>query len=178
MLKINDGQLSTDSGKVLFNNINIEISRGSAHYLSGPNGIGKTTFIKALLNLGHRLSNKEYLFKNYAYLPQIENKDFLLPIRIKDITDSGPLLSQEEIKTPWNVASGGQRKKALLERVLKADRDFYVLDEPYNHLDTFSIKLINQALSDLTVKDKSILIVSHTKPNIESLISWDASQWS
>ena len=128
--------------------------------------------------MGHRLSNKEQLFKNYAYLPQIENKDFLLPISINDITDSGPLLSPEERKTPWNVASGGQRKKALLERVLKADRDFYVLDEPYNHLDSFSIKLINQALSELRFKGKSILIVSHTIPNIESLVSWDASQWS
>lgn len=177
MLRIDRGTLKTDDGKILFQSINLDVKAGTLNYLSGPNGIGKTSLINAILGIQHSISPIQRSFKDFVYLPQIENKEFLLPITLEDVSLEGNLLKPEERKTPWNIASGGQRKKAMLEKTLKSKKDLYVLDEPYNHLDTQSIERINTIINDMVKQGSSILIVSHSKPEIGSFISWEASEW-
>ena len=178
MLKIINGELKTPDGVQLLSGINLEITQGQFTYFHGPNGVGKTSLIKGILGLGGmKLSGITRKYQNYFYMPQIENKDFLLPLRIKDISSSGPFLSEEERMTLWNMASGGQRKKALIEKALVQDCDIYIFDEPYNHLDKKTIDSVNQSFLNLLDKKKTIIMIGHKLPEYDKLLKVDLSIW-
>jgi manganese/zinc/iron transport system ATP- binding protein len=179
MLKASNSILTTPDGVTLLKEINFEITGGKLTYLHGPNGVGKTSLIKAILGIELDVSSIENTFETHFYLPQIENKEFMLPIQIKEVSSFGPFLEESERKTLWNKASGGQRKKALVERAIIEEAQLYILDEPYNHLDTKTIALVNKEMQRLVKLGKCILMISHKKPDIdeELMVSLDVSQW-
>jgi ABC-type Mn2+/Zn2+ transport system ATPase subunit len=179
MLKANNSTLQTLQGLILLKKINFEIHSGKISYFNGPNGVGKTSLIKGILGLELKLNNLENTFKNYWYVPQVENKEFLLPIQLTDISNSGALLQDSERNTSWNKSSGGQRKKALIERALDQNCDLYIFDEPYNHLDSEAIFLVNQEFEKLVKKNKAILMVSHKEPVIseDHIVYLDVLEW-
>lgn len=179
MLKLNNSSIITPDGSTLLKGINFEIKAGELAYLHGPNGVGKTSLIKAILGVELKIDNLECHFNSYFYLPQIENKEFILPIHLSDISKQGPFLKELERKNAWNKASGGQRKKTLLERVVVENCDIYFLDEPYNHLDLETIFMVNQKLEELLKCGKSIFMISHKRPEVSEhlIIELDASRW-
>lgn len=88
-IKIQNGTFSYDKNTKLLNNINLEIKQGDIVSILGPNGVGKTTFLKCLLSFekwdkGNTLIdekdissyNQKQLFQNISYVPQAKVTTF------------------------------------------------------------------------------------------------------
>jgi ABC-type molybdenum transport system ATPase subunit/photorepair protein PhrA len=77
------------------------------------------------------------------------------------------LLRPEQLHLDWNTASGGERKRALLSRLLLQDPTLLILDEPFGHLDPESYILVIRAIERFLTtpegqrREKSALIVEH-----------------
>jgi hypothetical protein len=74
-----------------------------------------------------------------------------------------PLLSADRLPLAWNQASGGERQRTLLVREILGAPELLYLDEPFNHLDESSKKMIRGFLIQLLqAKDApAIVLVSH-----------------
>jgi ABC-type Mn2+/Zn2+ transport system ATPase subunit len=183
MLKATNSKLilgnSLKSSRVLLSNINLNMEKAKLHYLYGPNGIGKTSLVKAILGIEFKIDSIDKSFKSFFYLPQVQNKEYLYPCLLSDISKEGNFLSSSERFVKWNKASGGQKKKALLERAFRTDCDLYVFDEPYNHLDQSSINELNLQLEKIVRKGKSVIMIGHKEPIVDKnlLITWNVSSW-
>lgn len=163
---------SLPDGRVLYSKLQVQIDFGEWLLIRGPNGSGKTTLLKQLI---HLLEEKYRI----SYLPQHNTLDLPFPLSLhelisfecpnvsdQEIIDIG-LLSHESLKYKWSDASGGERKKALLTRVLLTRPEYLLLDEPFNHLDKVTRVEILRILSDHMLRGdiKSIIMVSHNFEN-------------
>lgn len=182
LIEINDGILTTPDNKQLLSHIAFRIDSGDLVHVYGPNGCGKSSLFKAILGIESvkvsKLSKKNF---SYFYLPQMENKEFLLPLQLIDISKNSELVGEEKSFLRWNLASGGERKKTLISRAMEADCDLYLLDEPYNHLDSESIVKVNSKISKLIERKKTVIIIGHQKPifqNEMTVKELDIAKWS
>ncbi|MDR1285837.1 MAG: energy-coupling factor ABC transporter ATP-binding protein [Campylobacteraceae bacterium] len=187
-------------GKELFKNISLNVSHKEKIAIIGPNGCGKTTLLETIvgfcpikegsIELFHQKINCGDDFKSIrhmvGYLLQDSDNQFLAPIVEDDIAFS--LLAQgvdkNEAKTKTDIMlndlgishlakkvvyhlSGGEKKLVALAGVLITEPKLMLLDEPTSGLD-FSIQL---KLTEILKKiDKSIVIVSHDKEFVESVV--------
>jgi ATP-binding cassette subfamily F protein 3 len=162
--------------KKLFQNVNMEIHRGERIFLIGPNGCGKTSLLKTLLNT-YSPTEGEVQFGagiDVGYYDQIQagldpNKTVL-----NEIWDSYPKMTQTEIRSALAVflfcgedvfksvstLSGGERARVLLLRLMLSRANFLLLDEPTNHLDIGSCEALETALQNY---EGTLLIVSHDR---------------
>ncbi len=162
--------------KELFQNVNMEIHRGERIFLIGPNGCGKTSLLKTLLNT-YTPTEGEIRFGagiDVGYYDQIQagldpNKTVL-----DEIWDSYPKMTQTEIRSALAVflfhgddvfklvsaLSGGERARVLLLRLMLSRANFLFLDEPTNHLDIGSCEALEGALQNY---EGTLLIVSHDR---------------
>ena len=179
MLKATNAKLVLQNKRILLNRVTFSMQEAKLHYLHGPNGIGKTSLIKAILGIDFCLESFEKSFQSFFYLPQVQNKEFLFPFRVSEITSAGTFLTANERHTMWNNASGGQRKKALLERAFATECDLYVFDEPFNHLDKESIQELSKQLEMLVDKGKTVIMIGHKEPQVAShlMVKWEVSLW-
>jgi ABC-type multidrug transport system ATPase subunit len=174
MFQITNKDLILPDGKVLLQKMSLSIPKGKVTHLRGRNGVGKSSFIKSLLHIdSYKLDNTKFQY-DYFYLPQMDNKEFLIPLQLSDISTKG-----EKLK--WNLASGGERKRALLERALSSTAKLVILDEPFNHLDGDAIKFYSSEIEKKVLEqDKTIILISHRDPEIEAKLLHivDLNQWS
>ena len=178
LIKASNSELSTSTGKILLKDISFEISHGELIHVVGPNGIGKSSLFKAIFNLdGLKISNLERAKFEHFFLPQMENKEFLLPLRLGELSTGVGLVPTKKKQLEWNKASGGERKKALIDRALSHSCDIYVLDEPFNHLDRNSIEKVNLKIEELIKANKTVILISHNPPQIDHTIM-DVAKWS
>jgi len=163
--------LRTPSGELL-QDFTYELNKSQVMCVLGPNGCGKSTFLKHIFTQHKKLNPTLKL----SYLPQTHNKDFFVPHTLQEIAALGlssrrlpaafaAYLPESTAKRLWNVASGGERQRALLLQVLSRDSDVYLLDEPFNHLDEFSIQEFSTLLGILREEhEKSFVIATHVVP--------------
>jgi len=196
MLLINNLHLIR-SNKIIFNNINIAASSGKIILIKGRNGSGKTTLIKTILNiieptngeifwLGKRTKTNIFKFyKDTTYIidksTSVNNLTVLENIYFwKNFSSSAvshdsiyKLLEILELKEYLNkqvmYLSLGEIKKLELIRLIIEEKKLWIMDEPYNNLDTNSIEIFNQTFSDHLNKGGIILFSSHFQPNIIGL---------
>lgn len=161
---------------VLCEPVNLDVRKQDAIGIIGPNGIGKTTLIKTLLNQLPALkgtikygSNVSigYYDQSHDHLPY--EKDVLhaiwdnyATVNEKDIrTFLGSFLfSGEAVLKPVSALSGGERARlSLCQLALQKDNVLF-LDEPTNHLDLESKEILEQALIDF---DGTIIFISHDR---------------
>ena len=76
------------------------------------------------------------------------------------------LFSQDEIKKPVNVVSGGEQGRLLFGRLMLQKPNILLMDEPTNHLDMESIESLNTALEDYP---GTLIFVSHDREFVSSL---------
>ena len=175
VLTVENLALRFDS-KELFENVNMEIHRGERIFLIGPNGCGKTSLLKTLLNT-YTPTNGEIQFGagiDVGYYDQIQAGLDPKKMVLDEIWDSYPKMTQTEIRNALAVflfcgddvyksvsaLSGGERARVLLLRLMLSRANFLLLDEPTNHLDIGSCEALEAALQSY---GGTLLIVSHDR---------------
>ncbi|WP_417335747.1 ATP-binding cassette domain-containing protein [Halobacteriovorax marinus] len=157
----------------------LAIESGEILHIKGRNGSGKSTLLKTLLGeISKRSGNFKWQLraKEISYLPQSgflsTNFNFTLEeiLELYEVPkDISSILSDELKNRLWINASGGEKQLTLILSRISQHTKLLILDEPLNHLDAESRKLIEELLLTLMHKsaDFSILIVSHLEIDLE-----------
>lgn len=165
-------------------NLNIEV--GSLMALVGPNGAGKSTLIKAILKFLKQITGEIKInAKTLAYVPQRNSVDWDFPTTLFDVVEMGcygrvglfKRVSKEEkqkvLKAIEQVGmlefkdrqiselSGGQQQRAFIARALVQEADIYLMDEPFQGVDSTTEKSIVEILKQLKAEGKTIIVVHH-----------------
>lgn len=160
--------------KTIFKQANLLIRYGERVALIGPNGCGKTTFLKMLLN--EEASNGGITFGENvkaAYLPQNivfydEESTVLnyfrdgISVREEDARKhlAKFMFYGGNVFKKIKLLSGGERVRLTLSKMLFEEVNLLILDEPTNHLDAQSIESIEKALMDFK---GTIFLISHDR---------------
>ena len=168
--------------RALFSHLNFLIKKGQRVLLIGPNGCGKSTLIKLILNkldptsgvieAGYNVTVGYYdqenqnltdentvleeLWSAYPHLPELQIRNALAQFRF---------VGEDVFKTVA-VLSGGERARLTLCKLILSHMNLLVLDEPTNHLDIDSREALEGALEQF---DGTILTVSHDRYFIDKL---------
>jgi len=163
-------------GKNLFKNISFEIKKGDKIALIGPNGIGKTTLIKIILDKIKQTDGKiKYGTNiNIGYYDQEHQEIDVSKTIFDEISDSYPKLTNLEIRNTLaafiftgddvfkeiSSLSGGERGRVALAKIMLSNANFLILDEPTNHLDINSKEILEEALTNY---EGTCLYISHDR---------------
>ncbi len=178
-------------------NINLTCNRGESIALIGPNGSGKTTFIKCLLGMvvpdsGFITFNNNNIRKNYTYrsdigyMPQLsrfpDNMTIAQVIEMmKDIRKPFTTATDVELVEQFELGkmmdkrvrtlSGGTRQKVGACLAFMFSPGVLILDEPTAGLDPVSTEIIKAKIVKEKANGKLILITSHVLSDLDSIIS-------
>lgn len=185
----------------ILKNISLEIYEGDFVAITGPNGGGKSTFIKLLLGILEPTNGNIKLFKNskyqIGYVPQqASNIDIAFPATVDEIIKTAfasknslfKTITKEEklnISSLMNLfeisnlkykliteLSGGQKQRVMIVRALANNPKLLILDEPDIGLDKKSQKQFINSLKKINEKNKTtILFITHHLEEIDEFIT-------
>ncbi|AGN35056.1 ABC-F family ATP-binding cassette domain-containing protein [Bacillus paralicheniformis] len=176
VLRVEDLTVSYQEQPPLLRSLNFRITRGESVALVGPNGIGKSTLLKALIqklqpvsgtiatgshvSIGYYdqeqaelTSSKRVLDELWDDYPEMNEKDIRTCL-------GNFLFSGEDVLKPVHALSGGEKARLALAKLMLQKANFLILDEPTNHLDLDSKEVLENALIDYP---GTILFVSHDR---------------
>ena len=178
------------AGRVLFEDVSLQVNRGDRVGLVGPNGAGKSTLFSLILDEASPDAGKVSLEKSatMGYLPQetaaagdesvlelacgkshqeLEDEhDWEIEPKAKRIL-SGLAFRESDFARPAKALSGGWIMRAHLARLLVMEPDLLLLDEPTNHLDLDSLVWFQEYLKNYP---GAILMISHDREFLNALV--------
>ena len=171
---------------IALEDFNLDIEVGSLMALVGPNGAGKSTLIKTILKFLKQITGTIKInAKTLAYVPQRNSVDWDFPTTLFDVVEMGcygrvgffKRVNKEEkqkiLKAIEQVGmsefkdrqiselSGGQQQRTFIARALVQEADIYLMDEPFQGVDSTTEKSIVEILKKLKSEGKTIIIVHH-----------------
>ena len=171
---------------IALENLNLDVETGSLMALVGPNGAGKSTLIKTILKFLKQITGEIKINgKTLAYVPQRNSVDWDFPTTLFDVVEMGcygrvglfKRVSKEEkqkvLKAIEQVGmldfkdrqiselSGGQQQRAFIARALVQEADIYLMDEPFQGVDSTTEKSIVDTLKKLKSEGKTLIVVHH-----------------
>jgi len=171
---------------IALEDFNLDVEIGSLMALVGPNGAGKSTLIKTILKFLKQITGEIKISgKSLAYVPQRNSVDWDFPTTLFDVVEMGcygrvglfKRVSKEEkqkvLKAIEQVGmlefkdrqiselSGGQQQRAFIARALVQEADIYLMDEPFQGVDSTTEKSIVEILKQLKAEGKTIIVVHH-----------------
>ncbi|MGB5256507.1 MAG: ABC-F family ATPase [Woeseiaceae bacterium] len=168
----------------LFENLDLTIDAGSRVAVIGPNGFGKTTLIRCLLQNLEVDSGTVRWSENadVGYFAQDNAAEFQSDMSLFDwITQWQPkgadeqllratlgrmLFSKDDSEKSVKVVSGGEQRRLMFGKLTLQQPNVLVMDEPTNHLDMESIEALNLALEHYA---GTLIFVSHDRSFVSSL---------
>lgn len=179
VLEVSDLDIGYDHSLCM---VNLEILNGQKIAVIGPNGHGKSTFLKTLMQLVPKRSG-EVLFGHQievGYFDQDLNlfdpNNTVLEEVWKDFSDLDQsearsalgtfLFRGEEVFKDVSVLSGGEKVRLALVKLMLSHPNFLIMDEPTNHLDLIGKEALEDSLSDF---EGTMLFVSHDRYFISKL---------
>ncbi len=164
------------SSKWLVRGISFEINQGQIVTLIGPNGSGKTTTAKMILNI---LNADEGLVtgnaNKMAYVPQKISIDWTMPLRVIDFMKLTSNLNNTQVNESLtmtgvdkllynqiNSLSGGEFQRVLIARAIAKKPELLVLDEPVQGVDFNGEIALYNLIKEISVSlNCGILLISH-----------------
>ena len=165
---------------------NLDVEIGNLMALVGPNGAGKSTLIKTILKFLKQITGEIKISKkSLAYVPQRNSVDWDFPTTLFDVVEMGcygrvglfKRVNKEEkakvLKAIEQVGmldfkdrqiselSGGQQQRTFIARALVQEADIYLMDEPFQGVDSTTEKSIVDILKKLKSDGKTLLVVHH-----------------
>jgi len=152
----------------------------------GENGVGKTTFLRMLMNeVGYEPTSGEFNWSenvNIGYYAQDHEYEFENDMTLFEWMSQwrqpnddeqavrgylGRLLfSADDIKKSVKVLSGGEKGRMLFGKIMMQKPNILLMDEPTNHMDMESIESLNMAMEQF---EGTIVFVSHDREFVSSL---------
>jgi ATPase subunit of ABC transporter with duplicated ATPase domains len=170
--------------ELLFKNFNLMLEVGQKVAVIGPNGVGKTTFLKTLMG-ELAVKSGEVKWSDNAkvgYYGQDHNEDFAQELSVYEWMNQWRregedeqairsvlgrmLFSQDDIKKSVHKLSGGEKGRMMLGKLMQHKPNILVMDEPTNHMDMESIEALNLALAHY---EGTLIFVSHDREFVSSL---------
>jgi Fe-S cluster assembly ATP-binding protein len=181
-------------GKQVLSNVNLRIGPGETHALFGPNGTGKTTLLNAIAGIPrYTVTGGRIVFKGQDITQMsmderarlgigmaFQRPPALRGLKLKDLVktinphaDAAAILKRMDFedfasRDVNRGFSGGEIKRSEMVQLLAQQPDLVMLDEPDSGVDLENIKLIGDAINQLTQKDirpslrtKSGIIITH-----------------
>lgn len=162
-------------GKKLFENVDLTLFRGEKLAIVGANGVGKTSFIKALtgeipfsgrVNWGAGVKTgyfeqecRNLVLSNTVYDEVCRHFSLLTPYEVRSLL-ARVLIFGDDVDKRVGELSGANRSKVALAILMRKRPNVLVMDEPTNHLDYKAMEGLDKALSDF---DGTLLLVSHDR---------------
>jgi len=165
------------NGGAVLDRVSLSLIRGQITTLVGPNGSGKTSLVKILLELiapdAGRIEREPGI--RIGYVPQSVTIDPTLPLTVRRFVSLKGRVSAEDIARalaevgaehtidrPFRAISGGERRRVLLARALLNEPDLLVLDEPTAGVDIPGQIALYQLIAN--IRDRrgcGVLLISH-----------------
>lgn len=179
---ITDGLKKGFDGKELFSDLSLTVRRNERVFILGPNGCGKSTFLKII---NREISQDKGTFrygvnvKKGYFAQNIENVN-VKKTALDDVWDMYPSMTETEVRSALAMflfcgddvyktvasLSGGEKAKLSLLKIMLKKPNFLILDEPTNHLDISSREVLENALLSF---GGTLLCVSHDRYFINKL---------
>src|SRR4051795_11673708 len=167
----------------------IRVQRGDRIGIVGPNGAGKTTLIEMLtggsapdsgsLRLGANIEMATLDQHRESLDPKTTLAEALTGGRGDHVMVGGKpkhvvsymkdfLFAQEQMRTPLEVLSGGERGRLMLARALAKPSNLLVLDEPTNDLDLETLDVLEEMLGDY---EGTVILISHDRDFLDRVVT-------
>ena len=177
----------------VLDHLNVDLDKGGIYAILGPNGSGKTTFLKTILGMvipdegtvlfDNQDISKSYNYrKNLGYLPQIARfpDNITVSELIHMVIDIRQVAAKPEslidlfglatfLDKKLGNLSGGTRQKVNIVLTFMFDTSVLILDEPTAGLDPVSLIKLKELISNAKKGGKIILITSHIMNLVEEL---------
>jgi ATP-binding cassette subfamily F protein 3 len=166
---------------LLFRCPDLDLRRGECVALLGPNGSGKTTFLKTVLEqikplrgyarLGASLKIGYYAQVHSDLDPEKNILETILEVRDLPLGEARTFLARflftgDDVLKKIDDLSGGERSRVALAKLVLLRANFLLLDEPTNHLDIASQEVLEEVLNDFP---GTILLVTHDRYLVDRL---------
>jgi ABC transport system ATP-binding/permease protein len=167
-------------GRLLFDNLSLDLSQGERLGVVGRNGLGKSTLLKLMLGqlqptsgeveIGTRTEinyvdqSRTLLDDEKTVWEEVGEGSEYVRLGEESVTLRGYLrrflFTEDRINSKIALLSGGERSRVLLAKILKRGGNVLMLDEPTNDLDLGTLRLLEEAL---VAFQGSVLVVSHDR---------------
>jgi ABC transport system ATP-binding/permease protein len=173
----------------IIDGFSIRVQRGDRVGIVGPNGAGKTTLVNLLtgaiqpdggtIRLGVNLETATLDQHRESLDPKSTLAEALTGGRGDHVMVGGKprhvvgymkdfLFAQEQMRTPLEVLSGGERGRLMLARALAKPSNLLVLDEPTNDLDLETLDVLEDMLGDY---DGTVILISHDRDFLDRVVT-------